>query len=187
MKTKYILHGGSAQHTNEDNDLFFKEILKSTFDKVKILIVHFAGTEERKELNWQKDTAQFIKNKGNKEIEFELAEETKFLEQIKISDVIYFGGGTTVNLMNSLTKFKNLRAELGDKIVAGESAGANSFCSYCFSKSGGGVIKCLGFVPVFMFPHFDKPTEADLSSVPPNIEKVFLPSYKFKIFDITTP
>ena len=92
MKTKYILHGGSAQHTNEDNDLFFKEILKFTSDKVKILLVHFAGTEERKELNWERDTAQFIRNKGDKEIEFQLAEEDKFLEQITNSDVIYFGG-----------------------------------------------------------------------------------------------
>lgn len=184
MKTKYILHGGSAQHTNEDNDLFFKEILKSTPDMVKILIVHFAGTEERKELNWQKDTAQFIRNKGDKELVFELAEESKFLEQIKNADVIYFGGGTTFNLMTVLSKFKNLKVALGDKIVAGESAGANSFCSYCFSKSGGGVIKCLGIVPVFMFPHYDKNIVADLSSVPQDIEKVFLPSYKFRTFEI---
>jgi peptidase E len=184
MKTKYILHGGSAQHTNEDNDLFFKEILKSTPDKVKILLVHFAGTEDRKELNWQKDTAQFIRNKGNKEIEFQLAEEANFLEQIKNADVIYFGGGTTVNLINALTKFKNLKEALEGKIVAGESAGANTFCSYCYSKSGGGVIKCLGIVPVFMFPHYDTNIEADLGSVPQDIEKVFLPSYKFKTFEV---
>ena len=139
-----------------------------------------------KELNWERDTAQFIRNKGDKEIEFQLAEEDKFLEQITNSDVIYFGGGTTVNLMNALSKFENLKEALEGKIVAGESAGANTFCSYCFSKSGGGVIKCLGIVPVFMFPHYDKDIEADLSSVPQDIKKVFLPSYKFKVFDITS-
>ena len=184
MRTKYILHGGSAQHLNENNDLFYKEILSNTPKKAKILLVHFAGTKEREEINYQRDTSQFLKNKGSKELTFKVAEKGRFLEQVKNADVIYFGGGTTVNLMNALSKFKGLEETLRGKIVAGESAGANSLCQYCYSKSGGGVIKCLGIVPVFMFPHHDKSNEVDLSSVPPNLEKVFLSNYQFKIFEL---
>lgn len=184
MKTKYILHGGSAQHVNEGNDLFYREILNNTPNKVRILLVHFAGTKEKEAVNYQRDSSQFLRNKGNKELTFEVAEKSQFLEQVKNVDVVYFGGGTTVNLMNALSKYKNLKEALRGKIVAGESAGANSFCSYCYSKSGGGVIKCLGFVPVFMFPHYDKGNEADLSGAPSNLERVLLSNYQFRIFEI---
>lgn len=85
MKTKYILHGGSAQHVNAENDLFFTEILKDTSNPTKILLVHFASEAEMEAINSAKDIAQFERARGNKSISFEVAEEFTFVEQIKKS------------------------------------------------------------------------------------------------------
>lgn len=184
MKTKYILHGGNAQHVNSENDKFFAEILKDTKDKVKILLVEFAGRDEKIDLNFQTDKSQFERVAGEKELSFEVATEFDFTEQIKGADIIYFGGGTTVRLMDKLKKYTNLGDLFSGKIVAGESAGANSLSAYCYSKSGGGVIQCLGLVPVKTIPHYEKGMESNFKDIYPEIESLFLPEYKFKVFEI---
>lgn len=101
MKTKYILHGGFAQHINSGNDKFFNEILRDTGDKVKILLVEFAHSLERYEVNFNFDKSQFLRVKGGKNLSFTLANEKFFKEQIKDNDIIYICGGTTVCLMGS--------------------------------------------------------------------------------------
>src|SRR6188472_4190245 len=129
--TKYILHGGSAQHTNSENDAFFSEILKDTPNPVKILLVHFASSPERLTQNIERDTAQFNRVKENKDLQFEEALEERVTDQILNNDIIYFGGGTTVRLLENLTKFSNLAESFKGKVIAGESAGANSLAKYC--------------------------------------------------------
>lgn len=186
MKTKYILHGGNAQHVNSENDKFFAEILKDTKDKVKILLVEFAGRDEKIDLNYQIDKSQFERVGEDKELAFEVATQPDFTEQIKGADIIYFGGGTTVRLMDKLKKYKNPGDLFSGKIVAGESAGANSLSAYCYSKSGGGVIQCLGCVPVKTIPHYEKGMESNFKDIFPEIEPLFLPEYKFKVFEIDT-
>lgn len=183
MSTKYVLHGGSAQHINLENDLFFKEILKDTKNEVNILLVEFAGTLERTPLNIQIDRSQFERNKGNKKLSFVVAEPQFFPEQIKHADVIYIGGGTTVRLMETLNKYNNLKEFFSGKIVAGESAGANCLSSYCYSKSGGGVIKCLGLLPIKMISHYDGEHKEDIEAISEKLEILLLPNYQYKIFN----
>jgi len=184
MQTKYILHGGSAQHANSENDKFFKEILKDTGNAVKVLLVHFAGTSERAELNKEIDTAQFERVKGDKKLTFQIASEKTFYVQIAWADVVYFGGGTTVKLLEALQQFEGLKEKFTDKIVAGESAGANFLSTYCYSKSGGGVIKGLGILPIKFIPHFESKHKEKLNRISGNLETLTLTNYQFKVYEI---
>jgi peptidase E len=147
-------------------------------------LVHFASPLERLEINREKDMDQFLRNKGGKKLEFIEAEKEKFLLQINQADIVYLGGGTTVNLIDVLVAYPNLADMFRGKIIAGESAGANVQAAYCYSKSGGGVIKGLGMLPVFMYPHYEKGGEEqiDLTQIPNNLEKLFLANCQFKIF-----
>ncbi len=182
--TKYVLHGGAAQHPNEENDLFFSEILKDTPDKVRILLVFFASESDRDQTNFGKDTAQFNRVRGDKQLEFVVANQAEFVQQINNADVVYLGGGTTVKLLSELKHFPDLKEAFSGKIVSGESAGANAVCTYCYSKSGGGVIKGLGFVPVKIIPHFNGEHLQELTEINKELETVSLPEYKFRVFNI---
>ena len=52
---------------------------------------------------------EFNKNKRQKEITFEVANEKSFAEQTKSANVIYFNGGITLKLLESLKKFPLLK------------------------------------------------------------------------------
>jgi peptidase E len=181
--TKYILHGGNAQTPNSENDLFYSEILKDTPNEVKILLVHFAGTTEKSEINKERDTSQFNRIKQDKILTFEIADESKFIDQIHNADVIYFGGGTTPQLLSVLKKYTNLKEALEGKIIAGESAGANFLASYCYTKSGGGVVKGLGILPIKIIPHYSGEHKEDLEVIPDDLEIVLLGNYQFKVYN----
>lgn len=184
MKTKYILHGGSAQHVNLENEKFFREILINTKNDLKILLVHFASTSEKLESNWQRDTFQFNNVKENKNISFELANKNDFINQINNSDIIYFGGGTTVKLLDELKDYKNLKKVFENKIIAGESAGMNFLAKYCYSKSGGGIIPCLGILSIITIPHYQPGDEKKIINIPKDMEILLLPNYQYKVFEI---
>jgi|SRR3989344_3517800 len=184
MRTIYFLHGGSAQHTNPKNDSFFSDILKRAIsENVKILLVHFAGNPERAELNKQIDSDQFERNKGKLNITIKIATKENFVKETTWADVIYFGGGTTIKLLEELKDFPNLKENFEGKIIAGESAGANFLATQCYSKSGGGIIKCLGILPVFMYPHFEKDSPLPTEKIPDNLQKLFLSNYEYRVIE----
>lgn len=182
MGTKFILHGGGAQKKNAENDAFFKEILMNTANNVKVLLVHFASGKEKSGVNKEKDEAQFERNKGNKNISFEIADEDKFALQVKEADVIYFGGGTTPNLMKALQKFNNLKKIFEGKVVAGESAGANSLSRYCYSQSGGGVLSGMGLVAVKTICHYVGEHKEVLEAIDDDGEVLLLSNYQYRVF-----
>jgi len=183
MKTKYILHGGAAQLIIKENDPFYTEILKDTPDDLKILFVYFGNDPKRNEERKKGNIEQFNRIKGDKKIEYKIAEEDKFLDQIKEADVIYIRGGSTPMLMEVLGKFKNLKEVFKGKIVSGESAGMNSLAKYCFSKSGGGVVRGLGIIKVKTISHFDGVRGVkELEKIAPDLEKCYLPEFKYKVF-----
>lgn len=184
MSIKYILHGGGAQHVNSDNDTFFAEIIKDATGEVKILLVEFAGGTEKTALNAKVDMSQFERVRGGKNLTFDVAEEHSFLKQIKKADIVYVGGGTTVRLLEVLAKFPNLGEYFSGKIVAGESAGANCLSTYCYSKSGGGVVHGLGLVPVKMIPHYDGEYKEELEALPEKLDMLLLSNYQYKVFII---
>lgn len=183
MKTKYILHGGAAQIINTENDPFYAEILKDTPDKLKILLVYFANDPERNEERKRGNMEQFNRVRGSKKLEFEIANENIFFDQIKKSDIIYIRGGSTPVIIEALSKFDNLEEQFEGKVVSGESAGMNVLAKYSFSKSGGGITKGLGILEVKTISHFDGVKGVgEMEKVGTELEKVYLPEFEFKIF-----
>ncbi|MDQ3239102.1 MAG: peptidase E [bacterium] len=66
-------------------------------------------------------------------------------------------------------------------MVAGESAGANCLSTYCYSKSGGGVISGLGMTPVKLIPHYNGEHEVEFKADLDQLELVLLSDYQYKV------
>ncbi len=183
MKTKYILHGGLAHIPNEMNDLFFKEILKDTPENLNILLVLFSKENERVLSNSQEDVDQFNRNKGGKNINFEVARVEDFVKQSKKSDILYFHGGSTPMMIGGLSKINNLSKCLEGKIIGAESAGMNALSAYCYSFLLQKVIKGLGILSLKAIPHFDGVKGIkEMEKIAPELEKLYLPEFKYKVF-----
>src|SRR4051812_30093739 len=113
MKTKFILCGGFTPG-NKDEDLsdFYKEILKDTPEKLNVLIVPFAKDEDRIIPSTERVMREFNAEKGQKELDYKIANEESFLEQLKSADIVYLQGGITPRLMDALNKFSGLGKSL---------------------------------------------------------------------------
>lgn len=173
-----------AHHLNSDNDEFFKEILISLGNKINILLVYFAKELDRIDANREEDEAQFIKATSNGKIFFEVANEVNFEEQVKNSDVIYLHGGNTLKLLETLKKFPNLKSIFEGKVIAGESAGSYVLSSYFYSKTIGAFMEGLGMVPVRTICHYIEMNSEKLDKGPKDMEKLLLPDYVFKVFNL---
>ena len=182
MKTKIILHGGYAGRINSENDIFFKEILKDTPDRVRILLVYFAKEEAEHERMFGEDTIQFKRNGENKKIDFKIATTEKFLKQLEETDIIYLHGGKTIRLLETLKTFPDFEKLCKDKIIAGESAGAYVLSDCFYSKTEGGVFNCLGLVPVKTICHYIGENKEKLNKCPKELELLLLKDYQFKVF-----
>ena len=191
METKFILHGGFDPNKKiQEDDLFFSEILKSAPNVVKILLVYFSKDftkEPDKKISYEKDDIlQFEKNKGEKELIFEVAEEQNFLEQIKKSDVIYLRGGNTSILLNNLNKFSTLTEEFNGKIIGADSAGVNSIAGYCYTHSSNAILKGMGIVPFKTICHYTekfKDKAEELNKYDKNLELLILKENQYKVFN----
>lgn len=183
MTTKFIIHGGFAGHVNDQNDAFFREILKDTSDNPKVLLVYFAKELDRIPVNKEEDRVQFGRNRGSKSISFQVADEKYFSEQVKDVDIVYLHGGNTVKLLETLKKFPRLRELVEGKVVAGESAGAYALATLFYSKrySGGQASEGLGFVPVQIICHYVGENEEKLPENP-KLETLLLADYEYRVF-----
>ncbi|MEK7150792.1 MAG: Type 1 glutamine amidotransferase-like domain-containing protein [Patescibacteria group bacterium] len=184
MAIKYILHGGYAGHTNSQNDEFYKEILKDTPDKLKVLLVYFAKEDDRITVNKEEDVAHFENNMGNKVITFEVATEKDFSEQVRQANIIHLHGGATLKLLAALKKHSDLKGLFGGKVVAGESAGAYVLSAYFYSKTAGGLFPGLGLVPAKTICHYIGENKEKLDEAPNNFETLLLKDYEYKIFNL---
>lgn len=185
MRTKFILHGGFAKgKTEENNGEFYTEILKDATEGAKILLVCFAKDDERVPIATERVKIEFNKSKWQKEITFDVANEKSFLEQIKIANVVYFHGGTTLKLLEALKKFPNLKNSLDGKIIAGESAGANVFGKFFYSPSADKVDEGLGFLPLKIIPHYSEIYKGKIDGFGDGLELLLLPEYQYKVFEV---
>lgn len=183
MKTKFILHGGyTPGQKEEDNSKFYIEILKDTPEKAKVLIVPFAKDIERIAPTTERVKREFNENNTNKKLDFEVANEESFIEQIKSADIIYFQGGKTLKLLEVLKIFPNFRNLLDGKTVAGESAGANVLAKYFYSPNSDKVDEGLGFLPIKIIPHYSEKDKGKLDDVGKDLEELYLPEYQYKVY-----
>lgn len=99
----------------------------------------------------------------------ELSNERKVEDLINWADIIYEGGGSTLNMMKLWEKYsfdkKLYNAWNFGKVMCGLSAGANAWFELCNSDSlkieNGKdspwcTVKCLGFLPFMLTPHCDE-------------------------------
>lgn len=178
MKTKYILHGGFTPHLKQENDAFFSKILEGTPQELKILLVYFATDNGEK--YFPEDIEQFRKNGMDKKLQFEMADESRFEQQIITSDVVYLHGGRSRKILDKMRKFANFPELIKGKVVAADSAGANALSTYFYSRQVG-VCEGLGILPIKFIPHFVEEYRDKLLEVRSELETLFLPEYSFKM------
>jgi len=183
MKTKYILHGGFPPNTIQVNDEFFSEILKEVSQVVNVLLVFFASTEIRIPRYIEEDKEQFTKNKLDKTIFFDVAQENIFLKQLEKADVIYFHGGTTSKLLNVLKKFPDLEKSFRGKVIAGDSAGVKALSNFFYSEKTG-VSEGLGIIPVKLICHFEDRMKNVFNNTHPEIKTIMLKESEFKVIEL---
>jgi len=181
MKTKYIVSGGSANEPNELNDHFFREILKDTPSNPKVLLVMFAKTEDKVEARVASVKKQFEKNKGNKQPTFTLANHGEFESQLQETDIVYLHGGTTLLLIDAISKHPNFKELIKGKVVAGESAGAYLLSTKFYSKTIGKVMDGLGLLTIKTICHYEDRNQEKLKDKD-GLELLLLRDYEHKVF-----
>ena len=184
MQTKFILHGGFTPKTAQEDNAFFKEILKEVPQNPKVLLVYFAKEENRIAKNQEEDIAQFEKNKRDKTLSFEIANEKEFSDQVVRSDIVYLHGGSSAKILETLSKFKNLKQLLKGKTVAGDSAGANVLSICFYSRSSDKIFEGLGILPIKLIPHHSEDQNEKLQELKkyyPELETVILSEYQMRI------
>jgi len=154
--TKFTLHGGVTSRSCVNNDKYYKKIIGSSEESVKILLVYFAKPKEAWPEIFEDHKKIFMEKSGGKKIELTIAsvDTQEFKNQIRINDIIYIRGGSTPMLQAYLEKATNLEKLLKNKIVAGLSAGALVFAKYYYDQDYGRIFKGLGILNVKIITHY---------------------------------
>ena len=185
MKTKFVLNGGFSPEKEKveiDRSAFYREILREAPEGAKVLIVLFAKDDpERIKASIPKIASAFNDTKEQKNIIIEIANENDFIAQIQSSDVVYFSGGVSLKLLETLKKYPKLEESLEGKTIAGESAGANVFCKYFYSPHADGVFEGLGLLSIKIIPHYKIEYKDKLDGIGSELEELLLPEYSFKV------
>lgn len=154
--TKYFLHGGMTGVPCENNDNYYKEIMRSVSGPVKVLLVYFATENDKwNELaEWQKN--KFMAQACGERIAFEIASDDveKFAKQVKWCDIVYIRGGSTPMLQMQLERVSHLPELFKGKVVAGSSAGAIVLAKYYYDQDNDQIFEGLDLLHVKMITHY---------------------------------
>ena len=148
--TKFILHGGVARSTTENNrNNFYKDFVSDLNENAIILLVYFAGDLERWPELFSKGKEIFSAAGGGKKFNFIMAEEENFVEQINKADAVYLHGGEGRKLDPVIKRVKNFKELVDGKVVAGSSAGANVLGKYYYSNNHDQIVEGAGVLSLF--------------------------------------
>lgn len=157
MKTRFILHGGTASRESPHNDSFFTEFSKNLKDGDKVLYVGFAReTAEEQQEVFERDKAAILTH-TDKSLVIEKAELDTFEAQLKRADAVYVTGGTTKVLKERLLTCPNFAELIKGKAYAGSSAGANIIAKYHTSYASVELQEGLGILPICIMAHYGNP------------------------------
>lgn len=184
MKTKFILHGGFMKGVRQEDDNFFREILKTAPENTKILLVYFAEPPEKVDQRREEDLDSFNRNRGSKVVSFDIATEKDFLKQIESSDIIYLHGGGSARIMEILKQYSGIEELFKGKIVAGDSAGANVLTRAFYSTTGGGLMYGLGIIPIKLICHYTPDKEGRLDGISDDLETLKLKEFEIRTYEI---
>ncbi len=155
--TKYIFHGGCVQPESINNNSFYSELVKDVPYDGMVILVYFASRTDDISDRIAYDIEQCQKFSMGKSINFEVANLDNFMELAKEADTIFFRGGSTEKLLNTLSQFPDLKSvfENKNKTVAGSSAGAYVLSTFYSSHYEDKVEPGLGIVPVRVVTHYE--------------------------------
>lgn len=151
MSVTYILAGGLDRAHQEYWDNLGRELKLNR--PVKILSCFFSQPKNDWEEKFEGFKPFFARAFGA-DVECELANPDKFIEQIKRSDVIYLHGGSSHRLKAVLKRYDGLQSYFSNKIVIGSSAGANYLSKVGWSPNLREVIRGSGMVPISVLVHY---------------------------------
>lgn len=173
MKTRYILNSGASTKYPQKTQKYIEEILRGLNENqiVKILVCTFALQRELWESTLQKYAKSFEKYAPeNMNMEFTLAAQEAFLEQVKKSDVVIITGGDDEILLYRLEKC-DLKSMFDGKVVATSSAGSNILSSSFWACDWRKCMVGAGILPIKFLPHYRSGFGADDPRGPIDWEK----------------
>lgn len=180
--TKYILHGGQAKAKNKDNGEFFQEFSSGLKDGANVLL-NFFSRDESEAIEQSKRYGEKIKTGSkNKNFNFVVASEKDFLKQLKNSDAMFVGGGSTPKLMDKMSKYKNLEKLFKGKVIAGSSAGAYFLVKSFFENDESKLYKGLGILNIKALCHYGENNRRDVKKLDVYKERlpiIILPNHKW--------
>ena len=158
--TKYIFHGGGTGKKSGNNNSFYMELVKDIPKNGLLVLVYFASRTEDNSDRIAYDTQKCREFAGGKNFDVQVATTDNFIEAITKADAIYFRGGSTEKLLNTLKKFANLKPyfENKSKTVAGSSAGAYALSTLYSSHYEDNASPGLEIVPVKVITHYKSET-----------------------------
>jgi len=181
--TKYILHGGRTSLVSTDNDDFFREITLGLNAPIKILLNYFSRDDDWNVLA-ESDKKNILKQAGNKNVTFEIADPDKLANQLKKASVMYMRGGKTLKLLESLRKTPNLGSLFKGKVIAGSSAGAYALAKYYYGNDSKKLAEGLGILNIKVYVHYstsDVHIIEKLKNFKEDLEILVLRETKFQI------
>jgi peptidase S51-like protein len=150
--TKYILTGGKDRIPS-DYGRNLRAEFKKTHDTFKILSCFFSAPAEQWEVmakNWGK----WFREKVGDVKAYDFAKLDSLADQAKLFDVLYFHGGNTRLLIDTMREFENLRSVFKNKLIVGSSAGANMLAKNFWSSSKQKPFRGLGILDINVMVHY---------------------------------
>lgn len=175
MATKFVLGGGYLDKATDGGKAFYEELIKDYAEPVKVLVCLFARQEE----TWNQvfeETKEVFKNCTTKSIEFKMATQQEFAEQVKWANTIFLKGGFTEQLLSVLRTCGGWKNDLAGKTIAGSSAGADVLVKYFYNLDTLQLGAGLGLIPAKVLVHY----QSDYNTLNINWEKIYSELQEYK-------
>lgn len=136
------------------NKKFYQQMVEG-LDKPKILLVYFAREENEYPYLLKRDKENFEWANPGKKFAIDIAREEDFSKKAKAANVIVFGGGSSMKLIETVRKINLDLDELFEgKVISGSSAGAHMIAEWFYSHSEGKIRQGFGLLSVVVFTHY---------------------------------
>jgi len=184
--TKFILHGGFPKEVKKFDNALFEALQNDVPDKGIVLLVYFAKPAEFY-LELYNEHLPYLKIASHgRELNYLLADEQKFMEQIKQADSLYLAGGDSLLLLEKIKHYPEFADSIRGKTVLGSSAGANILGKYFYSVYAKHVLKGLGVLAVVIRPHDNREQKIydELKSKCQDCQLIALKEFEMKILEV---
>jgi peptidase E len=168
-KNVYILIGGGC-HAGRHKDRLVTEIESwLSYKQIKIAKIVFIPFAKNK-IDWNMTVQKYLNSflhklhKNNRlSISIAIPNKKTLKNQLSNADIIFFSGGSELNLK---ALFKKETLPIAEKIFIGISAGVNFLSKFYFSNDRGRIETGLGVLPISTICHFstEKNNKAKLLS-----------------------